>query len=602
MAGVLSELNFARPGFNRENTRYAEKGHWYDGNHVRFRDGTPQNIRGYEKRGSVFDGTPRDTVTWTDFNSARLIGFGTEKKLYLYEGGKNYDITPIVSVVTATNGLNTTAGSTRIVVSVTGIGIDDGNYVAFTSQTIMVGGNIFLTTISNSYEVSVIDSASFAVDISITAAATSASAGGDVTIHRLLPAGPSVSQPGYGWSAGTYGLSTYGTPRTTTNITVDIRQWSMTNWGEDLLANPRGGRIYQWDATGANSAETRAVLVTASPTINNQILVTPDSQFAISLGCTNEAGDYDPLLVRWSSQENYNDWTASATNTAGSNPIGTGSKIVGGMHSRQAVMIWTDVATHTMQYVGGPFVFRFRHIGDNTGLIAPHAAAEFNGLPFWMSDTNFFVWQGGAVQTLDCTVRRYIFDDLNWDQRDKIFAGINSEFNEITWLYPSANSLECDRYVSYNPLENYWVYGTGKFTTWADTGIFDNVITGGSDSYLYDNEPVGVYTADGGLLSSFIESASFEIDSGNQMMMIRRLIPDVSISDPGQVEFTIKTKRYPQASEETVKGPFVIQPGTEKIDFRARGRQANIKIDCSTAGVAWKYGSMRLQIQPDGGR
>jgi hypothetical protein len=390
MAGVLSELNFARPGFNRENTRYAEKGHWYDGNHVRFRDGTPQNIRGYERRGDVFDGTPRDTVTWVDFDSSRLIGFGTEKKLYIYEGGENYDITPIVSVVTATNGLNTTAGSTRIVVSVTGIGVEDGNYVAFTSQTTTVGGNIFLTTISDSYEVSVIDAASFAVDISVTAAATSASAGGDVTIHRLLPAGPSVSQPGYGWSAGTYGLSTYGTPRTTSNITVEIRQWSMTNWGEDLLANPRGGRIYQWDATGG--AETRATLVTASPTQNNQILVTPDSQFAISLGCTNEAGDYDPLLVRWSSQENYNDWTASATNTAGSNPIGTGSKIVGGMHSRQAVMIWTDVATHTMQYVGGPFVFRFRHIGDNTGLIAPHAAAEFNGIPFWMSDTNFFVW------------------------------------------------------------------------------------------------------------------------------------------------------------------------------------------------------------------
>ena len=282
MAGVLSELNFARPGFNRENTRYAEKGHWYDGDHVRFSDGTPQNIRGYERRGGVFDGTPRDTVTWVDFDSSRLIGFGTEKKLYLYEGGENYDITPIVSVVTATNGLNTTAGSTRIVVSVTGIGVEDGNYVAFTSQTTTVGGNIFLTTISDSYEVSVIDAASFAVDISVTAAATSASAGGDVTIHRLLPAGPSVSQPGFGWSAGTYGLSTYGTPRTTSNITVEIRQWSMTNWGEDLLANPRGGRIYQWDATGG--AETRATLVTASPTQNNQILVTPDSQFAISLG------------------------------------------------------------------------------------------------------------------------------------------------------------------------------------------------------------------------------------------------------------------------------------------------------------------------------
>ena len=447
---------------------------------------------------------------------------------------------------------------------------------------------------------SVIAAGSFAVDITTTAAETSASAGGDITINRLLETGTSISQPGFGWSAGTYGLSTYGTPRTTSNIVVEVTQWSLATWGEDMLANRRGGRIYHWDAT--NGPEVRSVLVTASPSVNNSILVTPDSQFAISLGCTNEAGAYDPLLVRWSSQENFNDWTASATNTAGSNPLSTGSRIIGGMHSRQAVMIWTDTATHTMQYVGGPFVFRFRHIGDNTGLIAPHAAAEFNGIPFWMGDTNFFVWQGGAVQTLDCTVRRYIFDDLNWDQRDKIFAGINSEFNEITWLYPSVNSLECDRYVSYNPLENYWVYGTGKFTTWSDTGIFDNIITGGSDSYLYNNEPVGVYTADGDLLSSFIESASFEIDSGNQMMMIRRLIPDVSISDPGQVKFTIKTKRYPQASEETVKGPFVIQPGTEKVDFRARGRQANIKIDCSTAGVAWKYGSMRLQIQPDGGR
>lgn len=601
MAGVLSELNFARPGFNRENTRYAEKGHWYDGDHVRFRDGTPQNIRGYEKRGGgSFDGTPRDTITWIDFDSSRLVGFGTEEKLYLYEGGENYDITPIVSVVTVTNGLNTTAGSTRIVVSTTGIGVEDGNYVAFTSQTTTIGGNILLDDIGVSYEVSVIAAGSFAVDVTTTAAATSASAGGDVTVHRLLPGGASVSQPGFGWSAGTYGLSTYGTPRTTSNITVDIRQWSLTTWGEDMLANPRGGRIYQWDAT--NGATTRAVLVSASPAINNQILVTPDSLFAISLGCTNEAGDYDPLLVRWSAQEDFNDWTASATNTAGSNPLNTGSKIVGGLHSRQAVMIWTDTATHTMQFVGGPFVFRFRHIGDNTGLIAPHAAAEFNGIPFWMGESNFFVWQGGAVQTLDCTVRRYIYDDLNVDQKDKIFAGINSEFNEITWLYPSGSSTECDAYVSYNPLENYWVYGTGKFTTWADKGIFENIIAGGSDSYLYNNEPDGVYTADGQPLDSFLESASFEIDSGNKMMLIRRLVPDVSISDGGSVNFTIKTKRYPQASEETVKGPFTINPTTDKLDFRARGRQARIRLDCSVGGTDWKYGSMRLQIQPDGGR
>jgi len=602
MAGVLSELTFAAPGFNRENTRYAEQGHWYDGDHVRFRDGTPQNIRGYERRGAIFDGTPRDTITWADFNSSRLIGFGTEKKLYLYEGGLNYDITPIVSVVSVTNALNTVTGSTRIVVSATGIGVEDGNYVAFTSQTVTVGGNIFLTTISDAYEVSVIGAGSFAVDVSVTAAATSASAGGDITIHRLLPPGPAINQPGFGWSAGTYGLSTYGTPRTTSNITVNIRQWSLTNWGEDLLANPRGGRIYEWDATGANSAETRAVLVTASPTINNSILITPDSQFAISLGCTDQAGNYDPLLVRWSSQENYNDWTASATNTAGSNPLGTGSRIVGGMHSRQAVMIWTDTATHTMQYVGGPFVFRFRHVGDNTGLIAPHAAAEFNGVPFWMGEDNFFVWQGGAVQTLDCSVRRYVYDNINLTQQSKIFAGINAEFNEITWLYPSAGSLECDSYVSYNPLENYWVYGTGTFTTWADRGIYDTIITGGSDSYLYNNEPQDVYTANGQPLPSYLESASFEIQSGNQIMLIRRLVPDVSISSGGDVSFTIKTKKYPQATAETVKGPFTIQPGTEKIDFRARGRQARIRIDCSVGGTDWKYGSMRLQIQPDGGR
>ncbi|NCW68011.1 MAG: hypothetical protein EBV86_05505, partial [Marivivens sp.] len=542
MAGVLSELNFARPGFNRENTRYAEKGHWYDGNHVRFRDGTPQNIRGYTKRtvGS-FDGTARDLITWIDLDDNALIGFGTEKKLYIYKGGVNYDVTPIVSVVTATNALNTTAGSTRIVVSVTGIDIQDEDYVAFTSQTTTVGGNILLDDITEAYEVSIISGGSFAVNIDTTAADTSASAGGDITLHRLLQTGTSISQPGFGWSAGTYSLSTYGTPRTTSNIIIEAAQWSLATWGEDMLSNRRGGRIYHWDAT--NGFETRSVLVTASPSINNSILVTPDSQFAISLGCTNEAGDYDPLLVRWSSQENFNDWTASATNTAGSNPLSTGSRIVGGMHSRQAVMIWTDTATHTMQYVGGPFVFRFRHVGDNTGLIGPHAAAEFNGIPFWMGDTNFFVWQGGAVQTLDCTVRRYIFDDFNRINSSKVYAAINSEFNEITWLYPSADSLECNRYVSYNPLENYWVYGTGKFTAWQDKGTFNDIITAGSDSYLYNNEPEGVYTADGGLLSSYIESAAFEIDSGNQMMLIRRLIPDVSISPSGQVKFEITTKR-----------------------------------------------------------
>lgn len=600
MAGTLSEINFARPGFNRENTRYAEKGHWYDGDHVRFRDGTPQNIRGYNRRSDEFIGTPRDLITWIDYDNDRYVGFGTESKLYLYNGGVNYDITPIVSTATGTNVVNTTAGSTRIVVSASTPSLQQGDYVVFTSMGVTAGGNVFLDSTELSYEVSIIAAGAFAVDIATTAAATSASAGGSLTINRLYPTGTSIAEPGYGWSSGTYGLSTYGTPRTTSDIIIDMRQWSLVTWGEDLLANPRGGPIYVWDATSGTTV--RSYLVTASPAVNDQILVTPDSQFAISLGCTNEAGEYDPLLVRWSSQENYNDWTASATNSAGSNPLGTGSKIVGGMHSRQATMIWTDTATHTMQYVGPPYIFRFRHVGDNTGLIGVHAYAEFNGIPFWMGDSNFFMFNGGAVQTLDCTVRRYVYDDINRVNSDKIYAGINSEFNEIIWLYPSADSLECNRYVAYNPVENYWVYGTGKFTTWEDKGIYDNVITGGSDSYIYDNEPEGVYTADGGAMESYIESAAFEIDSGNQMMLIRRLIPDVSISEGGAVSFTITSKRYPQATEETTKGPYTLAPGVEKIDFRSRGRQARIKLDCSIAGTDWKYGSIRLQIQPDGGR
>jgi len=620
----LVKLNFT-PGIRRETTQYAEEGSWYDTDRVRFRAGRPQNVGGYEvKVSATFDGAARDLITWADNDQIKRAMFGTPQKLYEHDGDTITDITPVSTSVTLLNAFTVALSATKVTVSATAHGRSTGDLVFFTSVSgpsggVTIGGNIILGT--NIFAVSVVSDNVFAFDVDTTASAAQNSAS-QATIHYVLFRGVSGAATGFGygaagWLAGTStaGARAYSEPASadSTNFQSEITQWSLDNWGEDVLANRRKGSIYFWDAD-ASTTPIRAAKVSgatnSTPTTVDAVIVSPNDRHAIALGSNqfgttaSPSGTYDPMTVRWANQEDYTNWVPSVSSTSGEVQLTDGTRIVGGARSRNAINVWTDNSLWLQTFVGPPFTFKFAQMGTNCGLIAPHAAVDYDGRTVWMGFDNFYVFDG-QVRTLDCTVRRYIFERLDLDNKDKIFAGINSEFKEVIWLYPSTDgSGECDSYVVWSPDENYWTYGSTLFTTFNDKTIFGNTITTGvsvGGNNIYNNEPDGLFTANGEAITSFIESADFDIEDGTQLMFLDRLIPDMTLND-GSIKFSITTKQFPDSTQETEKGPFSITKSTSKIDLRARGRQGRVRVSCDAANTSWRWGSVRLSMQQDGMR
>jgi len=609
----LVKLNF-KPGINRESTEYAEEGSWYNGDKVRFRQGRPENLRGYVKRVTTpFDGTARDIITWSDNDAYKFASFGTEKKLYEYNNDENIDITPIKEVSVGTNvlaivtidgtnnGFYTVATETTIIVSVSSHGAATGDFVTFTSST-SIGGNQDLS--GRTFNVSVINSNRFHFETTVAAESTQNRVG-TATLKYLLPTGTNIAITNLGYGADVYnagasvtGVRAWNQPASASNIITRNTQWSLDTFGEDIIACRRGSRIFKWDTT-IESTPDRAVIISASPSVNNYILVSPNDRHVVAFGSTEfETGTFNPMLVRWSDQNNYNNFTPSVSSTSGENILTDGTEIVGAVRSRNAVNIWTDNSIWLMTFTGPPFVFSFQQGGTNCGLIGPHAAVDFDGVSIWMGKDNFYAFDG-QVRNLDCTVRRYIFENFNRNAEDKVYAGINSEFKEIIWLYCSSEFTEPDKYVIYNPLEKTWSFGTTTYTTYDDKDVFGNTITTDVSSYLIDNEPPQIFTANGQPQASFIESAAFDIEDGNEMMFMDRLIPDFTLNN-GNLKFSIIAQNFP-VNDAVTKGPFTITPATKKVDLRARGRQAIILVSSEgTGGTEWRYGSLRLSLQEDG--
>jgi hypothetical protein len=586
-----------RPGFDQSDTRLGAEGAWWDGDKVRFQHGQPENMRGWQrKHDDPFHGTVRCMHAWLDLRGVPRIAMGTECLLEVYDGGLIYDITPVRSTTVATSILNVSADSLRVVVSDTHGMATAGDFLVFTSMAATVGGNVFL---AGRYHTSVIDANSFAVDVS-TSAVSNASGVGLVTLNYLVTCGTSVAAPGYGWGAGGYGEGTWGTPRSASSIILDIQQWSFDNFGEDLVANIRGGNVYLWNASAGVSV--RASVIPEAPSRSNFILVSPEDRHLISFGGTDVLTSvFDPLLVQWADTESYAVWLPTVTNTAGSLRLTDGSKIVGAERSRGQINTWTDNAVFALSFVGPPYTFGVKLLGTNCGLVGPHAAIDVNGRSYWMGlNHNFFVYDG-RVRPLDCPVLDKVFLDLNRDQISKVYAGSNSEFGEIVWLYPSLSATECDRYVIYNTEENCWYTGTFSWTAMVDQGVFDNPLTAGTNGYLYDHEIHGVYTSDGAAIESYVESGDFDLEDGQSMLFVSENRPDFNISG-GNLHFYIMTKRYPGEVSAVVKGPYTISAGTTKLNLRARGRVARIRYVASGAGISWRGGANTFIIQDDGQR
>ena len=342
----------------------------------------------------------------------------------------------------------------------------------------------------------------------------------------------------------------------------------------------------------------------------------------MTLGCTDLTGTFDPMVLRFSDQANVNEWTPSVSTTADQIRLGDGSKLIGAVKTRDAVMVFSDTAAYSMQFVGPPFTFNVDLVGSNCGLFAPHAATADYDLVFWMGIDNFYMFDG-SVKILPCSVRNYVFSDINFDELDKVYAGVNQEFQEIVWLYPSADSSECNRYVLFGRGDGttaeppYWSYGTGIFSTWADRNIFESIHTTGTsvslgDQFLIENEPKDVYTADAQAMHSFVESTYFDIPfgpagpnnpEGDFIIYMDRVIPDFDFEGTNaQTSIRITSKKFPQSEASVTKGPYTVRASTEKISLRVRGRQAKIRVDASIAGTSWRLADFRVDVQSDGKR
>lgn len=587
------------PTINKDDTEYSSEGVYTDSDKIRNDNGRIETIGGWQTKNTnvPITGVARDIISWKELRDMDHYAVGTHNKLQIEQLSNIYDITPVETSVSISNAITTSAGSTTVIVSAAAHGREIGDYVYFDSVATSVGGISFQ---GNQYVVtSVPDNNSFWFNASTAALTTSAAAGGTTVIHYLLESGLQSNQTAFGYGAGVYGGGVYGTGGggTGEGISKQLRQWSLDNWGEDLVACVRNRGVYYWDAT--NSVTTRASALSGCPVSNTAIFVHPN-RYVVALGTVPVGGsEADPLEIRWSDRDDPREWAISAGTRAGSFRLqGTGSQIMGYAKTKREALVFTDKAVWSMAPLNNELVFSFNQITTETGLISQHAVAAVDDVVYWMGTYNFFRYDGRTVPIKN-SIRDFVFADMNEAQKEKTYAGINSDHNEIWWFYQSNDSTtgDIDRYVKYNYQQDTWDVGTFNRTVWDDTGVFGNPIAIDENGVVYDHE-IGT-NADGSPMNSFIESSYFDIEDGTEMLLVDQLIPDYVLN--GNLNFTITTQKWPNGPEVT-KGPFSITPSTEKINFRSRGRQAKIRFSTSALDTTWGIGKPRFRVRTDGER
>ena len=608
----LTKIGFA-PGIDKQDTEYGAAGRWTDSDFVRFRYGLPEKIGGWiELVSAKLIGVVRDMKAWTDLDGVRYTALGTDRKLYIYTEGAVYDITPIRSTQAGlSNPFVTTSGSAIVTVNDAGHGAIQGDFVTFSGSTAVAGLDM-----NKEFEITAINSTSqYTVTYTGSTANASATGGGTVTATYQINIGTDVSQYGYGWGTSTWNTGTWNTPRSTSTVTIEGRGWSFDTFGEDLLATVTQGKTFKWDTSVGTG--TRAVALTTTPTKSQFNLVSMPERHVFLFGTETLIGDpttADPLFLRFSSQETTTNWNPSAVNTAGSFRIQDGSSIVTAVRSRNAVLVWTDTSLNALQFVGAPFVFNLTQIGANCGAVSLHSAVDVNGTAYWMSQNSFFKFDG-AISKMPCSVQDYVFNDFSITNQPETYAAVNSEFNEVTWFYVSENATQIDRFVTYNYLEDCWSTGSLSRTTWIDYGVYQKpYATGYSTTDLGTTPSVLGVTAGASTIfqqetgfndvnaaiNAFIESGDFDIADGQPFLHIGRGIPNFK-DLAGSVDIKLKFKTYPSSTTPTTVTR-TITATTEKFDLRGRGRQANVRIESDAVGDNWRYGTLRLDVQPDGGR
>ena len=608
-----------KPGVNRENTRYTSEGGWYESDKVRFRQGMPEKIGGWERISSAtFLGICRSLHTWVTLVDLTITSVGTHLKYYLENGGAYYDITPIRATVTLTNPFTTVSGSATVTVTDANSGYRDGDFVTF-SDASAAGG----LTLNGEFQITYATGNTYTITAASTAS-SSATGGGTVTAVYQINAGVELEAPLTGWSAGTWGEGTWGNGGTGIE---SLRIWSQGNFGEDLILGFRGSPLYFWDASDDTPLDNPATLLSAEagasnvPTAQNMVLVSDINRFVFCFGAnTLGTTTQDPMLIRWSDQEDATNWTPTATTQAGDLRLSRGSEIIAAEQTRQELLVWTDFSVYSLQYVGAPVVWAAQLVGENASIMSQNSVAVADNVAYWFGKDKFYMYDGG-VKVLPCNVKRYIFDDINRDNIQQIFGSTNEGFDEIWWFYPSASSNTNDRYVVYNYVQQIWYYGTLSRTAWLDSGIRDFPLAATNSNNLVQHE-VGLDDAETGTtaaITASITSAQFDLDDGHKFMLVSRMIPDVtfdgSTADSPVVSMSLSALQNSGSgfndplSESGNSGGSVtrtatspVEKFTEQIFLRVRGRQVSFKVESTAQGVTWQLGSPRIDMRPDGRR
>lgn len=605
------------PGIYTEGSARGVKNRWKDGDHIRFRNERPQKIGGrIFEQGGVFDGICRTMKFFASLLSYQYIMLGTHTKLEVWDSGTMVNVTPLkdstsapFSSPTLNNPFSTSIGSSTVDVADTASAQVVGNTVTFSNVTNPTGGlNLNGTFTVNS----VTDDDNYSFDAGANATSNVSGGGGAAVDYDYeIDVGAVDSFFGLGWGAGGWNEGTWDTPRSSSGIIVHARTWSIDNWGEDIIANIRGGATYAWDTSAGANTSNRATLISGAPDTAEFIVVSASDRILIAFGA-HDGSNSDPMFIRWSDSEDYTDFIPSLLNLAGDKRLDKGTIIITAVFARKQILILTDLAAYSMYAVGYPDVYGFSDaLAEHCGAISPGCAISSPSEDiYWMGLNNFFILEGGTVNVLPCDVRNYVFGtpsspNINMLQRDKITCGINSANNEIWWNYCSATSNENDRYVAYNYNSKSWHYGSWGITAWMDmSGAFGNPIACHADSKMYNHE-IG-YDDDTQPLEAYIESYDLEVNEGligeaDNFGFIRKVIPDFEVLN-GSVNILLKSKRYPQDPNYRVKGPNTITSTTMKRNMRMRGRQLAIRIESVHAGDYWLMNEWRLDLLTAGKR
>lgn len=615
----LTKLQF-RPGINREVTAHTNEGGWVDCDKVRFRSGFPETIGGWQKvLDTPFLGICRALHAWVALDGTRFLAVGTSAKIYLYDGGQLEDITPLRATTSAGSvTFAATAGSSELTVTDTTHGAAVGDYVTF-SGAVSLGDAITADVLNAEYQITAVtDVDTYSIDVSVAATSSDTGNGGTAVVGEYqISVGSATATFGTGWGAGGWGEGGWGDAADVAIAGSQIRIWDFDNYGEDLVMAVRNGGVYYWDRSGGVAQRAVAVEDLAganrAPTIARHIRVSGRSRHVLAFGCDSEfdAGVQDPLLIRFSDQEDVTEWQTLETNDAGFLRLNSGSGIVAVVQTRQQTLVFTDVSLHAVQYVGAPFVFGVTELAVGTTIAGPNAAVAVNDEVFWMGVGGFYRYRG-TTQHLPCTVEEYVFNSIDRAQLAQVYAGHNAENNEVWWLYATSESDTNDRYVVFNYVQNLWYYGTFTRTAWEQEGIFDYPIAAGTDNYLYyhevgdndgeSNPPIGI--------ASYIESSAVDIGEGDKFMFASRVIPDITFrgtEGSPSVTFTFKAQDWPgdgveaeDADEISRTQSVPIEKFTREQYLRLRGRAMALRVSSSALNTAWRLGTPRIDIRTDG--